>query len=129
MQFKDIKNYEDSYCVSEFGRVFSKDRFQGNRVIKSKEMSLVSNGTGYLQVTLNRNYKRKKIYIHRLVWETFKSPIPKGYEIDHIDSDKSNNKLSNLQLFTRKENMAKCLKENPHVLNNLMQNQNKEPVA
>lgn len=60
MNLKDISNYEDSYQVSECGKVLSKDRPQGNRVIKSKEMALVSNGTGYLQVTLNRDSQRKK---------------------------------------------------------------------
>lgn len=129
MNFKGIAGYESSYQVSDCGKVFSKDRPQGNRTLKAKEMALVSNGTGYLQVTLNKNNKRKKLYIHRLVWETFNSLIPEGYEIDHVDSDKSNNKLTNLQLFTRKENMKKCLKENPHIEDNLVQNQNKGPLA
>lgn len=123
MEFKDIQSYEDMYHITKCGRVFSKDRFSVNRIIKAKEMSLVSNGTGYLQVTLNKDSKRKKYYIHRLVWETFNGSIPKGYEVDHIDCDKNNNALCNLQLMTRKENMAKCLKHNPHIENNLVQNQ------
>ena len=42
--------------------------------------------------------------VHRAVWETFNGPIPKGMEIDHIDGDSFNNKLSNLKLVTHAEN-------------------------
>jgi hypothetical protein len=124
MNFRDVINYENYYKVSDCGVVFSKDRVQGNRTIKARKMALVSNGTGYLQVTLNLNNTRKKIYIHRLVWEMFNGPIPKGYEIDHINCNKADNQISNLQLMTRKENMSKCLKDNPHIENNLLQNKN-----
>ena len=42
--------------------------------------------------------------IHRLVWETFNGEIPEGLEIDHMDNNRKNNALSNLQLVTRTEN-------------------------
>ena len=43
-------------------------------------------------------------YVHRIIWETFNGEIPDGYVIDHIDCDKLNNSLSNLQLVTQSEN-------------------------
>lgn len=46
----------------------------------------------------------KAQYVHRLVWKLFNGEIPEGYEINHIDGNKSNNKLSNLELMTREEN-------------------------
>ena len=42
---------------------------------------------------------------HRLVWETFNGKIPTNLELDHIDGNKHNNKLSNLRLVTHSENM------------------------
>jgi hypothetical protein len=45
------------------------------------------------------------VFVHRLVYETFKGPIPNGMEIDHFDTNKENNRLENLILCTHKENM------------------------
>ena len=61
--------------------------------------TIKDNGYGYKQVT-----GRKRVYVHRLVWETFNGPIPDGLEIDHEDTHKDNNALSNLILCTHKEN-------------------------
>lgn len=44
---------------------------------------------------------------HVLVWLWFKGDIPDGMDLDHIDNDKSNNHISNLQLLTRAENIKK----------------------
>jgi len=50
-----------------------------------------------------RGYHGK--YIHQAVWEHFNGKIPKGYIIHHIDGDKSNNDISNLQIMTQPEHM------------------------
>lgn len=47
--------------------------------------------------------------MHRIVYELFVGPIPKGYEIDHIDTNMSNNRLDNLRLCTHNENMKNPL--------------------
>ncbi|WP_302782615.1 HNH endonuclease signature motif containing protein [Clostridium saudiense] len=57
--------------------------------------------TGYYTTIVNG----KTQYVHRLVWELFNGAIPEGFEINHIDGNKSNNKLFNLELMTRKENL------------------------
>lgn len=59
-----------------------------------------NNNGGYLRVVT----KEGNIYVHRMVYETFIGNIPNGMEVDHIDTDKSNNNLSNLRLCTRTEN-------------------------
>lgn len=59
-------------------------------------------GTGYYLIKLD-----KLRLIHRVVAETFFGEITDGYEVNHIDEDKSNNALSNLELVTRSENMRK----------------------
>lgn len=50
--------------------------------------------TGYY---LNSTMRKR---IHRYVWESYNGEIPKGYEIHHIDHDKSNNSIENLELMT-----------------------------
>ena len=43
------------------------------------------------------------LYMHRYVWEFYNTKIPDGYEVHHIDFDRSNNNISNLQLLTVSE--------------------------
>ena len=45
------------------------------------------------------------VYVHRLVWETFNGVIPDGYQIDHINTIRDDNRLENLRCVTRKDNM------------------------
>jgi hypothetical protein len=49
--------------------------------------------------------RRKHFLAHRLIWMLVHGPIPPGMEIDHIDHDHTNNRIDNLRLVTRKENM------------------------
>ncbi len=55
---------------------------------------------GYIQVQINK----KRYYAHNIAWIMSEGEIPSGYEIDHIDLDKSNNKLENLRLSTKSQN-------------------------
>ena len=70
------------------------------------------NDMGYLIQTVYQigRLKTKTARIHRLVWETYNGEIPIGKEIDHIDSDKKNNKLDNLQLLNHSSNCKKAVK-------------------
>lgn len=63
------------------------------------------NNGGYVQCSV----KGKPAYalVHRIVYETFKGEIPEGYEIDHINSVRDDNRLCNLQILTRSENLKK----------------------
>lgn len=65
------------------------------------------NGLGYLRVRTKLGHKM----VHRIIWETFNGDIPDGYEIDHINTIKTDNRLYNLRLVTPKEN-----KNNPLTL-------------
>lgn len=61
------------------------------------------NNYGYLLCTVNSH----TVYVHRMVYETFNGEIPEGYEIDHINFVRDDNRLSNLQLLTRIENTVR----------------------
>ena len=108
-EWRDVNGYNGIYQVSNFGNVRhfrQKDGFVGFKISDSpKLMSLSSNGNGYLYVSLRLGNKRKNHYVHRLVAETFIGEIPDGYVINHIDYDKANNKVTNLEIVTQLENV------------------------
>lgn len=62
-------------------------------------------GRGYIMVTLNG----KRNYTHRFIWEEEHGEIPKGYDIDHLNFNKSDNRLENLQCVTHKENIHRSI--------------------
>lgn len=95
--WKDIEGYEGRYQVSNLGRV--------KRVITGRILKSGKNRGGYLYVNLCKNGKYKTHKIHRQVAQAF-IPNPENKpEINHIDEDKSNNVISNLEWSTRKENV------------------------
>lgn len=94
--YKDIKGYEGFYQISNLGNV-------KNVLTNTVKSANILND--YCYVHLYRNKKRKSFLIHRLEWETFIGEIPEGYEINHINEDKTDNRLSNLCLMTHKENL------------------------
>ena len=68
--------------------------------------------SGYMIcVVRQRGQKNQKAYfVHRFVWECYNGLIPDGKVVDHINDDKIDNRLCNLQLFTPKENKKKSAK-------------------
>lgn len=106
--WKDVKNYEGFYQVSDIGSIKSilriitasngqKRRFKG-RVIKPG-----LNSGGYYGVTLCKNGKPYYSLVHTLVAIAFKGHKPNGFEaiITHKDGDKLNNKVDNLEIIER----------------------------
>ncbi len=58
------------------------------------------NGAGYRHFT----YQHKLYLEHRVIWLMFNGPIPRGLQIDHINRDRSDNRLENLRLVTPQVN-------------------------
>jgi len=101
--YKDIEGYE-GYQVSDLGNVKS---FKGK---KEKVLKSGVNGRGYLNVNLSKNGKTKNFSVHQLVAMAFLNHVPngnKGLVCDHIDNDKLNNRLDNLQLISQRLNLSK----------------------
>ena len=112
--WKDVPGYEGLYQVSDQGRVKSVGRivYYSDGRVYNKNSRILSNsnaGGGYTKSTLYMNEKRVILKTHQLVAMAFLNHIPCGHKIvvDHIDNDKKNNKLNNLQLITARENISK----------------------
>jgi hypothetical protein len=97
--WKDIKGYEGHYQVSNLGRVKS---LKNN---KELIMTNIKSNLGYLRVKLSKDGKIKGFPVHRLVGLNFLDLVNGKNEINHIDGDKKNNHLSNLEWCNRSENM------------------------
>ena len=97
--WKDIENYEGLYQISNKGHV--KSLYKGSERI----LKLWDNGRGYLRVYLTKENTSKHIRVHRLVARAF---IPNPYnlpEINHIDENKKNNSVENLEWCDRRYNV------------------------
>jgi hypothetical protein len=112
-----IEGYEGDYKVCNFGRVMSV-KFGKQKILKNR-----LNKRGYYQIILWKNGVYKNYRVHLLVARAFLPPCPGDYgsgahlwQIDHINEDKTNNRVSNLQWLKGSENWkksnAKLQKEN-----------------
>ena len=100
--WKEIEGYPN-YMISNMGNVKSLN-FRGNTGIEELRKPVL-NHNGYLTLILSKDGKQKGFMIHRLVYETFVGEIPQGMQVNHINEDKTDNRLENLNLMTPKENI------------------------
>ena len=97
-----------NYFISDFGRV---------KNCKRKICNLKPNAHGYIKTTINQ----KSFSVHRLVALAFIPNIENKEFVNHIDGNKTNNKLTNLEWAT-------CLENNIHKINNGLSNTTKKVI-
>ena len=103
-----IYDYTGLYKVSNYGRVMSYDRIDSKgKKQKGIMMKIILNKNGYTTVGLSKCGKTKIFRVHRLVATAFiknDNPLEKT-EVNHIDFNKMNNRVDNLEWCTRSENI------------------------
>lgn len=95
--FTQLPNFSDYLILYNMGLIWSN---KSGRFIGSKRLD------GYHQTTLyDDNGKVTTGLIHRFIYEAVYGPIPEGLDVNHINENKTDNRIENLNLMTRKENI------------------------
>lgn len=98
--WRPVVGFETTYEISNRGRILSRSRGR-----KPRLLSQCVHTNGYFSVILyDKEIKRHRRYIHRLVAGAFLGVCPDGHCVNHIDGVKTNNHLENLEYLTIAEN-------------------------
>lgn len=106
-EFRNIKDYEN-YQVSNYGRIKSfiiYGKYKNIRILKAHK-----NYKGYFLVSLTKNKQKKLKLIHRLVAQEFIGNKFNKPQINHIDGNKQNNMINNLEWCNNSENQIHAIK-------------------
>ena len=108
--WKDVKGYEGLYMVSNHGNLKAKPKqvnYSDGRSYKFEEKPIkcCENTNGYYYACLHKNGTVKNVRIHRLVADAFLPKVEGKPCINHIDGNKRNNNVANLEWCTQKENV------------------------
>lgn len=103
--WKDIPNYEGLYQASTLGRIKSLPKSGSGGHLDSIILKNITIKDGYKGVSLCKNKEEHTYSVHRLIAKTFIDNYSDELEVNHINEDKSDNRLCNLELCTRKYNI------------------------
>ena len=105
----------DILFVSPDGHVMRRGRFHKKyfRWYESPRRIDYQCNDGYCRFSIYEGGKAFVVYVHRLVWVMGNGDIPAGFEVDHKDEIKSNNRPENLQLKTHQQNIARSTANRP----------------
>lgn len=92
---------------AETGKVFATRGPGGKKLDEPIELK-GTNVKGYHVVSIRNGQTKLQCRVHRIIWISQHGVIPDGYCIDHINNDKSDNRISNLQLLTPEQNSHKA---------------------
>lgn len=104
-EWRPINGFEGLYEISSYGRVKSFKSHPSGKILKT---SLDSNG--YPKISLSKNGAKKDATVHRLVAETYLPRVDGKTCVNHIDGNKANNRLDNLEWCTYSENIKHALR-------------------
>lgn len=107
-EWREIKGYEGYYEVSNIGNIRSMERYVNSKnksiaLKKAKSINMSKRGA-YISVKLSKENKEKTFSVHRLVALMFIPNPENKLEVNHIDGNKMNNFVGNLEWCTRSEN-------------------------
>lgn len=108
-EWRDIPHYEGLYQVSNLGQIRSIDRFVRRgigttKMLKGIILNPLFQRNGYIFVILSKNGKTKRMAIHRAVALAFIPNPDNKSEVNHINEDKRDNRVSNLEWITIHDN-------------------------
>jgi hypothetical protein len=98
---RDVKGYEGLYFVNEFGEIYSYPKKTRKGV---RKMLTHKNKNGYLSIDLCKNGNIKKYSLHRIIALAFLDNIENKEQVNHINGNKHDNRIENLEWSTRSEN-------------------------
>lgn len=98
---KMIIGYEEYYTITDCGNVYSLRR--------RKYMKNQKDKNGYYCINLAKNGNVKRFFIHTLVFLSFGGEIKSGYTVNHIDGNKENNNINNIECITLIENIKHAI--------------------
>jgi len=115
--WKDVIDYEGRYMVSNLGNVKSTFKYSDNKMnrrlnkinVREKNIYIGKNNNGYAIVILRKNGKKLRKSIHRLVAEAFIPQQENKNIVNHIDGNKNNNNVNNLEWCNKRENMIHAM--------------------
>lgn len=103
--WKNIKNFENLYQVSNYGRIKSLKRTLTDGRIWEERIMKTPLSSGYPSVSLRKDNVYFKIRVHTIVGHHFLKGYKKGYCINHIDGIKTNNHFQNLEWCSNADNI------------------------
>lgn len=103
-EWREIDNYDGRYMVSSHGRVKAVPFIGPGCRKKEIVRKLTTDRKGYSRLHLNISRRRKSCLVHRLVAQAFIPMVDGKEHVNHIDGDKLNNRVENLEWVTVSEN-------------------------
>lgn len=109
-EWRDVKGFKGYLRVSSYGNIIVKEKYYMNNgtpvLCKERVGKPQPTRSGYLQFTMTIKGKKYRKYLHVMVAETFLGDLrEKGFQVNHIDGNKTNNRVLNLEWVTPKENI------------------------
>jgi len=110
--WKGVVGYEGFYQVSNLGNVKRVGSFRGvnKAYLNDYYLKPKDNGKGYYRIKLTVNNKSKRVMLHRIIAEAFINNPKNKKVINHINCDKKDNRIENLEWCSQSENVLHSVK-------------------